>query len=394
MESIITLQNFNTQLIPLTYTPNVNKNLRWAEGGSSYYECLEKFCLSIGNVTYLLKWEGDYRVILLKYDKLTKTLSTLLLLDYGDDKDTYFNTSRGFFYSKENNLDYLYICPHYNYLLKDIKVNLTTNTKTSASFFNKCILSQQISFSKYLFTNLVQDTKKDIEVYIFTNTNGNFVKSDLYKSTNSLYVAYAGSAFQIDENNYIFIFYNDTNGYNLKILNYNNNSKIITENFSLNENQTMKVFPIFINNDNLDILFGDNYASEITYTLAETNAFNTSSKDFYFNDSINNGELGVGLSAGLTTAITSLIVPYFATDSFDIWLYLSENKYNNWGAPNLMTIYLPYRTIPSINGATYNLDKDVFIDRIKYSKNQNFVCNGQIKMSVFHKTINGTIKIN
>lgn len=101
MESIITLQNFNTQLIPLTYTPNVNKNLRWAEGGSSYYECLEKFCLSIGNVTYLLKWEGDYRVILLKYDKLTKTLSTLLLLDYGDDKDTYFNTSRGFFIQKK-----------------------------------------------------------------------------------------------------------------------------------------------------------------------------------------------------------------------------------------------------------------------------------------------------
>lgn len=386
------MQNFETQLIPLTYTPNVNKNLKWSEGGSDYYECLDKFCLSIGNITYLLKNKSNYRIELYKYDKLTKTLSFLVLLDYGDGKSSYFETNLGFFYSKENDLDYLYICPHYTYSSKNIKVNLTANTKTFVSFFDGCILSQQINFSKYLFTNLNRNILKDTEVYIFTNTNGNFVKSNLYQSTNSLYVAYIGFAFQIDENNYIFVLYNDQND-NTKILNYNSNSKIITENFS--SNKYSSIFPpVFINNNTLDILFGD-YTLEVAQrAIAETNSFDTNSKNFYFNNPINNGELGVGLLTGIANSSRSLIVPYFAIDSFDIWLYLSENKYNNWGAPDLMTIYLPYRTIPSINGATYNLDKDVFIDKIKYSKNQNFVCNGQIKMSVFHKTINGTIKIN
>lgn len=388
------MQNFETQLISLTYTPNINKNLKWLDGGSSYYECLDQFCLSIGNITYLLKNQDDYRIELHKYDKLTKTLSFLVLLDYGDGKSSYFGTNLGFFYSKENDLDYLYICPHYNYSSKNIKVNLTASTKTFVSFFDKCILSQQISFSKYLFTNLIRNAQKDIEVYIFTNTNGNFIKSNLYQSTNSLYVAYLGSAFQIDENNYIFVLHNNINGYNTKILNYNSNSKIITENFSSNKYLSLQFPPIFINNNTLDILFG-NYALEIPqFVIAETNSFDINSKKFYFNNSINNGELGVGLSTGIYGNNINLIVPYFAIDSFDIWLYISENKYNNWGAPDLMTVYLPYRTIFSINGATYNLDKDVFIDKIKYPKNQNFVCNGQIKMSVFHKTINGTIQIN
>lgn len=64
-------------------------------------------------------------------------------------------------------------------------------------------------------------------------------------------------------------------------------------------------------------------------------------------------------------------------------------------APQFSRLELPMRTIPSIKGATYNLNKTAWVNGVKQPANRDFILqdNYIVKLSVLDETVSGTIKI-
>lgn len=395
--------NFPAKLNPLQYydytgTYDLNSQLQL-----TYLSC--NTILPYGKKVIFAKpvnnssgWRVDVQIL----DEATNAVTTVYNLSPAGSGWPYWRVN-DFFWRTEDGNDYLYYIGFGN----KYKINLATRTKTDFTigftpdyqYPNEGMFHSFDNMSKQIWGALVSTAYQTCAFYL-VDINGGWTKTDLFKfpiNTDALKMAfyYKGKVFYhytkvLESPNYayLFMFYDIATG-------------AVTEVYRKEAGNYRVANPYggaFIYKDVVWFIGGSQQHNTSTtqyeYVLY-CNAFDLKSLKFYTSDLLVYREFGTfyKLWGNIEQRMNVFLNYDKELDDFPLLRYNTTQGLTNQN--NIGNFTAPYREIPSIKGATYKLDKDVYINFVTYPANVEFVLNSNdtIKLSVFDETVNGTIKI-
>lgn len=272
--------------------------------------------------------------------------------------------------------------------------NLDTKTMTKITVDNTdwqyISYNQRIDDTKILYSKEVASNSKKLEffTYDFQTSFDKPLKTTLFSMDDGTGVGYSFKACFLFEG-YIYALFKDYSR-TMRVIKFDLSVGTYTEVSNIEMSDNDDITSVFFSNGVMYFLGCYEYYAGAGTWEYNINPFVTKGYSIKENRFIYEDELGVGILPESEEFVL------FNNDNSDTAYYATTKMID--AARRFTHFFLyetPYRTLPSIKGATYNLNKDAYVNGILKPANRDFVLddNSAIKFDISVDKVSGVMKI-